>query len=198
MQFVRQHKLHTAIAQNSSDPFGSPPFLPDGSLRVTRWGFPYVKGRQIACVIPSAAEGSPSTDNCLRRPRKRAVFFFAAVPSLLRAALFFCRRVCLCCAVAVCPSASAAPPPFARLPLSPRRLCLPACSCCAASVCPSASAAPPPFARQPLLRLFCLLVCLCRPAASVCPPDLAAGGNFFPPIFAKGLKPAKKCGILFS
>ncbi len=58
MQFVRQHKPHTAIAQNSSDPFGSPPFLLGGSLRVTRWGFPYVKGRQIACVIPSAAEGS--------------------------------------------------------------------------------------------------------------------------------------------
>lgn len=91
--------------------------------------------------------------------------FFAAVPSLLRAALFFCRLVSLCRAVAVCPSTSAAPPPFAR---------------------------------QPLLRLFCLLVCLCRPAASVCPPALAAGGNFFPPIFAKGLKPAKKCGILFS
>lgn len=69
-------------------------------------------------------------DNYLRRPRKRAALFLCCrVRLLLRAALFFCRRVCLCRAVAVCPSASAAPLLFARLPLSPRRLCLPACSC---------------------------------------------------------------------
>ena len=33
MQSVKQHKLHTADAQNSSDPFDSPPF--GGSLKVT-------------------------------------------------------------------------------------------------------------------------------------------------------------------
>ena len=177
MQFVRQHKLHTAIAHNSSDPFGSPPFLLGGSLRVTRWGFPYVKGRQIACVIPSAAEESLLEYRQLPAPPAKAggVFLCCRAVSAAGGALFL-------------PSC---------LPL-PRRRRLPVSLCRAVAVCSSASAAPPPFARLPLLRLFCLLVCLCRPAASVCPPALAAGGNFFPPIFAKGLKPAKKCGILFS
>lgn len=92
-------------------------------------------------------------DNYLRRPRKRAAFFFAAVCVSVAGGVFLCRRavsaargafflppclplprrlrlpVSLCRAASVCPSASAAPLLFARLPLSPRRLCLPACSC---------------------------------------------------------------------
>ena len=89
----------------------------------------------------------------------------------------------LCCArrfFSAAVSASAAPSPFARLPL-PRRRRLPVCLCRAASVCPSASAAPLLFARLPLSpRRLCLPACSCR------------GRQFFPADFCQRVETCKK------